>query len=389
MVVVTDRYILRQWLTPFLSFVGIVISVLLLSRMLRVLGDVVDKDVHWHIMVNLVLALTPYFLMLAVPMGSFFGMLSMVHKLQQNSELDAFRAAGISYQRLFRVLIVASIALWLFLTYVSVSWVAVGQKNFMDLLDSIRQSKSLPSFDPQRFTTDMPDFTVYVDGVDSHGTYHGFMLEDRRSPGEPVIYLAESAEIMRDGGLLRFVLHHGHRLEGRGSTMRSLAFDEYQVALDVGKFGFERLDFNRGVLQWDMGQLWRAFHGPKKSPVAMQAEAEWNRRLVIPTMVLLFPLFVLPIGLELKRSGRTGMYISGVVLVLLTYNIHLALYQKVANGMMSGWWLWAPQLLLALVGIELTRRRAKDRLPPLMLAIEEFFTSIHVRIRARLGRRWD
>lgn len=386
MPVVADRYILRQWLTPFLSFVAIVVSVLLLSRMLRVLGDVVDKDVGGHIMVTLVLALTPYFLMLAVPMGSFFGMLSMVHRLQQSSELDAFRAAGISYQRLFRVLIVASVALWLFLTYVSVSWVAVGQKNFMDLLDSIRQSKSLPSIDPQRFTTNMQDFTIYVDGVDSQGTYHGFMLEDRRAGG-PVIYVAESAQIMRDGGLLRFVLHHGHRLEGHGATMRSLAFDEYQVALDVGKFGFERLDFNRGVLQWNMGQLWRAFHGPK-SPVAMQAEAEWNRRLVIPTMVLLFPLFVLPIGLELKRSGRTGMYISGVVLVLVTYNVHLALYQKVASGVLSGWWLWAPQLVLAAVGMELTRRRAKDRLPPLMLAVETFFTSIHVWIRARLGRRW-
>ena len=384
--VVIDRYILRQWLVPFTSFVAIVVSVLLLSRMLRVLGDVVDKDVHWHIMVNLVLALTPYFLMLAVPMGSFFGMLSMVHKLQQNSELDAFRAAGISYQRLLRVLVAASIGLWLFLTYVSVYWVAIGQKNFMDLLDSIRRSKTLPDFDPQRFTR-MQDFTIYVDGVDKQGTYHGFMLEDRRSAGEPVIYIAQTAQIMRDGALLRFVLHHGHRLEGHGATLRSLAFDEYQVALDVGKFGFERLDFNRGVLQWDMTQLWRAIHGSNRG-VAAQASAEWNRRLVIPTMVLLFPLFVLPIGLELKRSGRTGMYISGVVLVLVTYNVHLALYQKVANGVLSGWWLWAPQVLLAVLGLELTRRRAADRLPPLMLAVEEFFTSIHVRIRARLGQRW-
>ena len=45
MPVVADRYILRQWLVPFTSFVAIVVSVLLLSRMLRVLGDVVDKDV--------------------------------------------------------------------------------------------------------------------------------------------------------------------------------------------------------------------------------------------------------------------------------------------------------------------------------------------------------
>ena len=380
---VIDRYILRQWLTPFLSFVGIVVSVLLLARALRVLGDVVDKDVQWHIMLNLMLALMPYFLMLALPMGCFFAMLSLVHRLQQNSELDAFRAAGVSYTRLFRSLIAVTVLLWLFLSYVSVVWVPVGQKTFMDLLDSIRQSKALPSFDPQRFNRDLPDFTVYVDGVDSQGTYHGFMLSDNRAGG-PVIYMAESAQILRDGGLLRFVLHHGHRLEGQGESLRSLAFDEYQVALDVGKLGFERMDFNRGVLQWGMGELWRAFHGKHNPP----AEAEWNRRLLVPTMVLLFPLFVLPMGLELKRSGRTGMYISAVALVLLAYNVHLALYEKVASGVLSGWWLWIPQIVLAAIGLELTRRRAKDRLPPLMMAVEEFFTSIHVRIRERVARRW-
>jgi lipopolysaccharide export system permease protein len=381
---VIDRYILRQWLTPFVSFVGIVVSVLLLSRMLRVLGDLIDKDVQWHIMLNLMSALMPYFLMLALPMGSFFAMLSLVHRLQHSSELDAFRAAGISYLRLFRSLIAVTVILWLFLSYVSIVWVPIGQKTFMDLLDSIRHSKALPAFDPQRFNTEMPDFTVYVDGVDSQGIYHGFMLADNRAGG-PVVYIAESAQILRDGGLLRFVLHHGHRLEGQGENLRSVAFDEYRVALDVGKLGFERMDFNRGVLQWGMNQLWRAFH-TRHNP---SAEAEWNRRLVIPTMVLLFPLFVLPMGLELKRSGRTGMYISAVALVLLAYNVHLALYQKVAAGMLSGWWIWVPQVVLALVGLDLTRRRAQDRLPPLMMVVEEFFTSIHLKIQARLGRRWE
>lgn len=381
---VIDRYILRQWLAPFLSFVGVVVSVLLLARALRLLGDLVDKDVQWHIMLNLMLALMPYFLMMAVPMGCFFAMLSLVHRLQQTSELDAFRAAGVSYLRLFRSLIAVTMLLWVFLSYVSIVWLPVGQKTFMDLLDSIRHSKALPSFDPQRFNRDLPDFTVYVNGVDSKGTYHGFMLADNRAGG-PVIYMAESAQIMRDGGQLRFVLHHGHRLEGQGENMRSLAFDEYQVVLDVGKLGFERINFNRGVLQWGMDQLWRAFHGKHNPP----AEAEWNRRLLIPTMVLLFPLFVLPMGLELKRSGKTGMYISAVALVLLAYNVHLALYQKVASDHLSGWWLWAPQIILAAVGLELTRRKAQDRLPPLMLTVEEFFTSIHVKIREQVARRWE
>jgi lipopolysaccharide export system permease protein len=380
---VIDRYILRQWLTPFLSFVGVVVSVLLLARALRVLGDVVDKDVQWHIMLNLMLSLMPYFLMLALPMGAFFALLSLVHRLQQTSELDAFRAAGVSYTRLFRSLIAVTVLLWLILNYISIVWVPVGQKTFMDLLDSIRQSKALPNFDPQRFNRDLPDFTVYVDGVDSKGTYHGFMMADNRAGG-PVIYIAESAQIMRDRGLLRFVLHRGHRLEGQGESLRSLAFNEYQVALDVGKLGFERMDFNRGVLQWDMSQLWRAFQGKHNPP----AEAEWNRRLLMPTMVLLFPLFVLPMGLELKRSGRTGMYISAVALVLLAYNVHLALYEKVASGQLSGWWLWVPQIILAVIGMELTRRRAQDRLPSLMLAVEEFFTSIHVKIREQVARRW-
>lgn len=124
---ILDRYIIRLWLGPFLGGLGIVLGILLLGRALKLMGNLSDSVQAWSLIADLLVLTMPYFLLLTVPMAFFLSMQNTIVSLQQNSEMDALRASGVSYIRMFRSLIVVAVMLWISLLYTSMVWLPQGQ----------------------------------------------------------------------------------------------------------------------------------------------------------------------------------------------------------------------------------------------------------------------
>lgn len=375
---VLDRYILRLWVVPFITSLSLAIGVLLLGRALKVLGLISSSDVGWSIITLMLASILPYFIVLTVPIAAFFAAQTVIVHLQQDSELDALRSAGLSYFRIFRSLFAVSAVLWIGLSYNAMEWMPEGQKAFHSFLYAIKSSKAAPSFDPQRFNQSVDDFTIYIEGEDDQGRYTGFMLEDSRY--EPtVLYLAELAEIKRSGNYLQFKLYRGARLEGAGSSQRAISFEEYQVSYNAGPMGLLKGPAgNDNITLMGMADLTRyLMDSSNLSPTAI---AEWHRRILLPSLILVLILFTLPLSIEPKRSGKAGAYLLGVALLLIVYNTHIALYQRVASGGMPWWGMWIGEGLLIALGLELSRRVSLDRLPSLLGFLGELFFQIRQKI---------
>ncbi|MDQ6953011.1 MAG: LptF/LptG family permease [Mariprofundaceae bacterium] len=334
---VLDRYIIKLWLPAFLGMLSIVMGVELLARALKLLELFADKDIDWGFMLTLLEAVLPEFLMVTVPMAFFFAMQSMILKLYESSEMDAFRASGLSYLRIFRSLFVLSIITWLCLTFVSMVLLPKGQKIFQGLLAAIQTMKPAPDFEPFRFTQGMDGFNVYVKGKDKEGLFQSFLLEDRRT-STPIIYMAEKAKLEKLGQQLQFTLFDGTRLEGQGEELRSLAFKRYQVSINMGDLGMLKVP-NMQDWQFTTAGLWKLVRETDRT----DALAEWNRRLLVPTTVFILMIFAIPLSYSPKRSGKTGAYLVGIGLVLCIYNLQVTLNQKVANGSYPWWSMWIGQ----------------------------------------------
>jgi len=379
---VLDRYVLRLWLGPFAGGLAVVLGVLLLARTLKLLGNVSEMAQAWSLIVQLLLLTMPFFLLITVPMAFFLSAQNAIVNLQQSSEMDAMRASGISYTRLFRVLFVAAILLWAGLTYISMVWMPKGQLDFNNLLLKVYEMKGAISFSPQRFTEGAGAITVYVEGVDQQGIYHGVMLEDRRSE-TPVFYLAREAEFLPSSGSLLLRMRSGTRLEGQQAGQRMLAFEEYAVTLPLESVRFQKQRMTDHVTLMPPAQLWKTMQTRHEA----EAVAEWNRRLLLPTTVLVLFLFTLPLSLSPKRSGKAGSLISGVLLVIVVYNIELFFHQRVMQGSFPGWSMWVAQASMILAGIELWRRAEIDRLPKPLAQSGEWFYLLHQMVMARLARQ--
>ena len=379
---VLDRYILRLWLGPFVGGLVLVLSVLLLGRALKLLGAVSDTGGAWLLIAELLVLTMPYFLLLTVPMAFFLSMQNVIASLQQSSEMDALRASGISYRRMFRSFIPLVGLLWLGLTFTSMIWLPQGQLGFNNILLKIYAMKGVISFSPQRFSEGFDGITVYVDGEDADGAYRGVILEDRRD-NVSVIYTAESARFEMSSGHLALKMSSGVRMEGEGADQRLLAFEQYQVAIPMAEERFRQQSSSEHVNLMTPLELWQA----RSAESSQLAVAEWNRRLILPTTVLLLFFFALPLSLTQKRSGKAGSLFAGIALLMLIYNVQLLLHRQVNIGAFPGWTMWVGQGAMLALGIHLWRRAEMDRLPKLFSQAGEWLYLLHQGIMHRLAFR--
>jgi len=380
---ILDRYIFRLWLAPFAGGLVLVTGVLLLGRALKLLSLVTDSGAPWGLLGQLMIFVLPYFALLTVPIAFFLSMQNVIAGLQQSSEMDAMRAAGLSYLRIFRSIIGVAVVLYLGLALTSMIWLPKGQLSFNNVLKQIYSLKGSPDFTPRRFSRDVDQITFYVDGKDDRGRYHGVVIEDGR-PGGPVFYLAEMAEIAPASGGVRLRMWNGTRLEGKGGDQRVLAFKNYEVSMPLG--GLSAVKFLHSTdyaIMMTPSELWRRlqFHATS------DAWAEWNRRLILPTTVLVLCLFALPLSLAPKRAGRTGSFLLGIGMLILLYNVQLVLHRQVVLGTFPPWSMWAGQGAFLASGVLLWRRAEQGRLPIWLVSGGEVFYLMHQRLMHWIAHR--
>ena len=383
---ILDRYVLKLWLAPFAAGLILATGVLLFGRALKLLALVTDSGAPWGLLADLMVFVLPYFMLLTVPIAFFLSMQNLVAGLQQNSEIDVMRASGMSYARICRSVIGVAVILYAALFFTSMYVLPQGQLSFNNVLRQIYSLKGAPEFTPQRFSREVEDITFYVDGKDESGRYQGVMLEDGR-PGGPVFYLAESAELISTSSGIRLHMHKGTRLEGEADNQRMLTFINYDVDIPIGQLG--AVKFSRSsdhVIMMTPAQLWQEIQLNQKP----EAIAEWQRRLILPTTILVLCVFALPLSLAPKRSGRAGSFLFGVGLLILLYNVQLVLHRQVSMGSVSGWAMWAGQIAFLGLGLYLWRRAEQGRLPMWLVQGGEVFYLMHQRmlhwVAHRLGK---
>ncbi|MBF0282146.1 MAG: LptF/LptG family permease [Zetaproteobacteria bacterium] len=354
-----DLHIFKQWMGTFLGIILIATGVLLLGRVLKLLAIFSDKGIEWAIMLTMIQAILPYFLVLTIPIAFFLSVQALILKLQKESEMDAMRAAGLSYTRILRPIWISATMLWMLLTYATLQWVPQGQLAFQSLLIAVQDLKVAPTFDPQRFSNDLEGFNIYIEGASDDGTLHGFMLEDtRESPS--TTYLAKRAELQRIGNTLEFTLHQGTRLSGSLEKQQALQFDRYQVSFDMGGLGLIKLpQWQNRVFEMPILELLSTI---KNMPQRLDAVAELHRRLLLPLSIFTLALFALPLSLSGKRSGKSAAYLTGIAILLLLYNAQIVLHQQVAQGALHWSIMWISNALFLLLALYLYHRASQDRL---------------------------
>ncbi len=320
----TDRYIFKLVLLPLLATLAIAASLLLLEKMLNLFDFVAAEggpvSVVWRMLANLI----PEYLSLGIPIGLLLGILLAFRRLATSSELDIFRAVGMSYFRLLRVPFLFAITL----AAVNFAIVAYIQPSARYLYEELRFELRSGAFGAKvrvgEFNNVGKNLTVRIDESRNNGNeLSGMFVYAQSNGGQSIAVTAEEGQFLRtdDPDTILLRLEKGTLVHDAPTfkTPRVLSFTSHDVPIPLPQIENFRTrgGKDREYLLTELVKI----GGDSARPAVErnQAWANFHFRLVEVAMMLLLPFLALALAIPPKRStSALGVFLS--IVMVVTYH---------------------------------------------------------------------
>lgn len=320
----TDRYMTRLIVMPMLATLVIAAMLLVLDKMLR-LFDFVAKEggpvsVVWQMLANLV----PEYLSLAIPVGLLLGILLAFRKLALSSELDVFRALGLSYRRLLLVPYLFTIG-FMFLNLAIVSYFQpIARYSYENLQFELRSGALGASINVGEFNNLGRNMTLRVERSENNGRdLSGIFVRTTSAQNRQLAVSAEHGTFMAtdDPDTIIFRLTNGRLIHDQPNfdMPRVLSFESHDLPIELPTIEAFR---SRGGAHRELTlpELFRVSADPAEPmELRLASRANLHFRLVEIAMMLLLPLLAVALAVPPKRStSALGVFLS--IVMITTYH---------------------------------------------------------------------
>lgn len=233
-----DRYIFGLVVIPMVGVFALAASLLLLEKMLRLFDFVAVEGGPIGVVFKMLGALIPEYASLAIPLGLLLGVLLAFRKLATTSELDIFRAVGLSYGRLLRVPYIIT-ALLMAVNVALVFYVQPISRYYYEQLEYELRSGALgASIKVGEFTTLADRMALRVESSEDSGrNLKGIFARVANDKGQVLSISAREGAFLAttdnpDTIILR--LNDGTIVQDTGSeTPRVLTFSRHDLPIDL------------------------------------------------------------------------------------------------------------------------------------------------------------
>lgn len=249
--------ILRMLPGPILGWLGTLMFLLLMQFLIKYLPDIAGKGLPFFVIVELIAYNLAYMLVLAVPMAILIGTMMVFGRITETRAYVVIKSAGISPMQLVWPTMIVGLLLTMGMTYFNN--IILPEANFRarNLWHDIRQKR--PGFElrPGVFYDGLNKYSILVqDMSENTNLLHDVLIYDYTDDNraQTAIKAREGRIRSREGSdELILTLEDGevHRLlrnqkPGVDERYERLAFDRYQMSLDLSDFAFERTDPREG-----------------------------------------------------------------------------------------------------------------------------------------------
>lgn len=338
---------------PLLGTLAIAASLLLLEKMLSLFDFVAAEggpvSVVWRMLANLI----PEYLSLGIPIGLLLGILLAFRRLATSSELDIFRAVGMSYFRLLRVPFLFAIGL----AIVNFAIVAFIQPSARYLYEELRFELRSGAFGAKvrvgEFNNVGENLTVRIEESRDNGNrLSGMFVYAESKNGQSIAVSAEKGQFLRtdDPDTILLRLEKGTLVHDAPNykTPRVLSFTSHDVPIPLPSIENFRARGGKDR-EYSITELVKIGGDAQKPAVERnKAWANFHFRLVEVAMMLLLPFLALALAIPPKRStSALGVFLS-IVMVVTYHKINEYAEGIGGMGVVDPFIaLWLPFLLFA------------------------------------------
>ena len=388
-----DRYIFRLVIVPMLGVFALAASLLLLDKMLRLLDFVAVEGGPIGVVFQMLATLIPEYASLAIPLGLLLGILLAFRKLATTSELDVFRAVGLSYGRLLRVPY-AITAVFMIINVALVFFIQpVSRFTYERLEYELRSGALGASIQVGEFNTIADRMALRIEESEDDGRkLKGLFARVANSEGQVLSISAKEGAFLAttdDPDTIILRLTNGTIVQDTGSqTPRVLTFTRHDLPIDLPAIEEFR---ERGVeeREYILPELLRIGWADNQTESKRDAsQASFNFRLVEVVMMALMPLLAVALGIPPKRStSALGVFLS-IIMVVAYHKVNQYGEDVGALGLVDPILaLWVPFVIFAALILWMYYRVAYVPGGQAIGALENWFGKLAKRIGKLFRRR--
>ncbi|MFP4034266.1 MAG: LptF/LptG family permease [Desulfovermiculus sp.] len=361
---------LRELIVIGCMCLAVFVALLLMGKMLRLRDTLVSMDLSLLDIGALFFYLTPFFLMLLIPVAGMISTFLTFQRMSGDRELMALRAGGISLSQIlpapcFFLLLCAGLTL--FVSLFGVSW---GMERFQHTLLDLAQNKAQLSLQPGVFNRDFPGLVVYAQNVDREsGEMKDVFIHDTTQAKQGVNIVAPSGQVAtdHDQGKIYFLLTKGRIYRLAEESMEVLSFSSYRVSLDLSRL-LQDVDVDRDeprYMSWS--ELTRIAVQPgkwsEKEPEFFRTvQVERHKRWALAIACIVLGLVALPLGWildELKRQYGAILIVGVFFAYYAVFSLGIGLGQLGILSPALG--VWSPNVLFLGLAAALFRHALRER----------------------------
>ncbi|MDD2308714.1 MAG: LPS export ABC transporter permease LptF [Desulfuromonadaceae bacterium] len=365
---ILSLYIIREITSLFLLGIVIFTLVLLMGRLIKLTELVVSYGVPLADVSRMILYLVPSFLVFTIPMAFLLAVLLAFGRLSADNEIIIIKASGMSLTQMMPpVILCASVAVLLALgaSTLGVPW---GNSAFKELSFKVLKRNISATIREKTFWDDIPGVVMYTDRYDEQSqTLKGVIIHDGRNPERPMTIFAHDGVVTAVDGsrALLLSLHDGTiHMAGAGGLYRLVHFGEYSMTVgDNGGSG----EISRNESDMGLSELQRRIEDPGISVMdRLKTSAELHSRFTFPFASLVFAILAIPLGMQNRRSGKSGGFIVSLS-IIITYYIMMSVVRTLAERGIAptAVMLWIPNLMFLCLGLFFLRMASLEKRIPL------------------------
>ncbi|PKN43522.1 MAG: LPS export ABC transporter permease LptF [Deltaproteobacteria bacterium HGW-Deltaproteobacteria-18] len=286
------------------------LCLILLGRLLQLRDLFMAQGVTFFDLVKLFTYLSPFFLIMLIPVSCMLGLFLTFLRMGADRELISLRAGGVSIWPLLPAPMLLCLLCSALTVWISLSGISWGMDNFRQTVVELARHKTSVNVQPGVFNTSFPGLTVYARQADpgSGALLDVFVLDSSRSKARATI-VAPVGQIDSDPELGQvFVrLEDGHVYREEGGELSVISFESYILSLDMTRLlgGFELKDKAPKEMSWkDLQALKDAGFQDTSVNFQRRVEIELHKRFSLPAACIVLGFFALPLAFFFQGMKR-------------------------------------------------------------------------------------
>ncbi|MDR2037383.1 MAG: LptF/LptG family permease [Bacteroidales bacterium] len=272
---ILHRFMLKQFIGPFVLVFIIVVFVLLMQFLWKWIDELVGKGLELSIIGELLLYTSANLTIMAFPLAVLLSSILTLGNMGENYELIALKAAGISLQRIVFPLIVLSFIIGIIAFLFANNITPFTNLKMRSLINDIRQQRPELSIREGAFSDAIDGYSIRI-GKKDHKTnllYDIMIYDHTEKLGNTTVILADSGHmaVTADKRFLEVVLYSGHRYREEVADKKSTnkknntypfshqTFEQQTFRMVLPSFDFERSEddqiLKKGYQMMSLDQL--------------------------------------------------------------------------------------------------------------------------------------